>query len=55
MEIKTKLTKRISIRLTEEQYKTFKDNCIAIGCNYSKGFRKVVLVMPDLIEKKIIN
>lgn len=49
--MKTKKTKKVSVRLTEEQYKTFKDSCAAYGIDRSTGFRKLVLLLPDLLKK----
>ena len=49
--MKAKKTKKVSVRLTEEQYKTFKDSCAAYGIDRSTGFRKLVLLLPDLLKK----
>jgi len=51
MKTKTKKTRKVSVRLTEEQYKTFKDSCAAVGIDRSSGFRKLIVLLPDLLKK----
>ena len=51
MKTKTKKTRKVSVRLTEEQYKTFKDSCCAVGIDRSTGFRKLIVLLPDLLKK----
>ena len=51
MKTKAKKIRKVSVRLTEEQYKTFKDSCAAIGIDRSTGFRKLVILLPDLLKK----
>ena len=49
--MKIKKTRKVSVRLTEEQYRTFKDSCAAVGIDRSSGFRKLIVLLPDLLKK----